>query len=301
MAARSTPWWMFWRLGRGEWSWGQSTAVALAVFAAMALLARWIDGFAWQIQTTDSMALPASGVLMVAAVVWAATWIWGSYRYAEACVEAGEALTRHIVRFGATVVLALIACVGVSQVMYTQLFTWYAARYEGLTTATLREVAALPHLMSSAGSDGLRISGPIGLGTAHAAEQWLQANRGVKWVELNSQEGLAPEALNLGKVISHHQLDVIVRQSCVGACVWALLGGHRRVVVDDAHVACYKPYMPIFGNAIRATAADKKLMEWGAEQSVDSVMVERCLSQAKWNQLTLDASLLRNSGFSDLP
>jgi hypothetical protein len=83
--------------------------------------------------------------------------------------------------------------------------------------------------------------------------------------------------------------------------VWALLGAHRRVVVDDANVACYKPYMPIFGNAFRVTAADKKLMEWGAEQRVDSVMVGRCLSHAKWNPLTLDASLLRNSGFADLP
>ncbi len=301
MAARSPPWWMFWHLGRGEWSWGQSTAVALAMFAVMALLARWMDGFAWQIQTTDSMALPASGLLLVAAVMWAATWMWGSYRYAEACVEAGEAITHHVAGFGITVVLAVIGCVGVGQVMYTQLFTWYAARYEGLTAATLSEVSALPHILPSAGSDGLRISGPIGLGTAHAVEQWLEANRGVKWVELHSEDGLAPDALNLGKVIRRYQLDVIVRQSCLGACVWALLGGHRRVVVDDANVACYKPYMPISGDVFRATAADKKLMEWGAEQSVDSVMVERCLSHAKWNSLTLDASLLRNSGFADLP
>lgn len=298
MAESTTPWWIFWHLGRGEWLWGQSTGVALAVFAVMALVATWIDGFAWQIQTADSLALPASGLLLVGSVVWGATWIWGSYRYAEACVESGEAVSRHVAGFGATVVLAVSACLGVSQVMYTQLFTWYAARYEGLTTATLSEVAALPHLLPFTGNDGLRISGSIGLGTAHAVEQWLQANRGVKWVELNSQDGLAPEALNLGRVISHHQLDVIVRQSCVGACLWAMLGGHRRVVLVEAKVACYKPYMPIMGNTFSYTSADKKLLAWGAERSLDSVMIQRCLSHSKWNQLTLDSSLLRNGGLA---
>lgn len=68
MAESTTPWWIFWHLGRGEWLWGQSTGVALAVFAVMALVATWIDGFAWQIQTADSLALPASGLLLVGSV-----------------------------------------------------------------------------------------------------------------------------------------------------------------------------------------------------------------------------------------
>jgi hypothetical protein len=252
--------------------------VSLGGHAVLAMGAMLIEHSAWKIQTTDSWGLPAAGVLLVAAVLWSATWVWRSYLLAQAEVDLGQSLLKQMVSFVLTVAMAMVSCVAVGHLMYTQLFTWYAARYEGLTTAQISRVDAKT----------ARVSGPIGLGSAHAFEQWFMLNEGVRVVELNSSIGLAPEGINLGKLMQRHGLDAHVEHACVGACVWALVGGQRISMSDNALVACHKPYMPILGNAHNMTRADKAVMQWLKSQNFEHDSIERCLTTPQWLPHELD-------------
>lgn len=252
--------------------WFSLAGVRLGGLAVLAMVAMLIEHSAWKIQTTDSWALPTAGVLLVAVVLWSATWVWQSYLFAQAEVTLGRSLLNQIISFFLTVAMAMASCLLVGHLMYTQLFTWYAARYEGLTTAQISRVDART----------ARISGPIGLGSAHAFEEWLMLNMGVRVVELNSSIGLAPEGINLGKVMLQHGLDAHVEHACVGACVWALVGGQRISMSDHALVACHKPYMPILGNAHNMTRADKAVMQWLKSQNFEHDSIERCLTTPQW-------------------
>jgi protein-S-isoprenylcysteine O-methyltransferase Ste14 len=257
--------------------WWRLAGTSLGVFAVMALAATLIERSAWQIQSTASWTLPAAGVLLVAALLWSATWVWRSYLLAQSELDAGASLTKQIWAFGSSVLMSVVACAVVGHLMYTQLFTWYAARYEGLTAADIRWV----------NGHTVRISGPIGLGTAYAFEQWLLENPGVRLVEFNSSIGLAPEGIHLGKLMRKHGLDGHVERECVGACVWALLGGMRLSVNDQAVVACHKPYMPIWGAEDVKTRADKAVLLWFETVEFDLTLIERCLTVPSWHAYEL--------------
>ena len=263
--------------------WWRLAGTSLGVFAVMALAATLIERSAWQIQSTASWTLPAAGVLLVAALLWSATWLWRSYLLAQSELDAGASLTKQIWAFGSSVLMSVVACVVVGHLMYTQLFTWYAARYEGLTTVHI----------SGVDDHTVRLSGPLGLGSAQQFEQWLLQNPGLRRVMFNTAIGLAPEGVNLGKLIRQYGLDAHAERECVGACVWALLGGHRQDRGSQAIVACHKPYMPIWGGAKSMTRADRAVARWLESVSLEPVLIERCLTATPWTPYRLESAILQ--------
>ena len=254
----------------------------------MAVLAVLIDQSAWAEQTTDSWALPASGVLLVASVLGSASYIVMMYKAAQDCVEAGESVAKQVSIFAMAVVLAISGSVAIGHLMYTQLFSWYAARYEGLTAATVSLIEPAEGVYPP--YQGIRVTGPMGLGTAAAVRALAMQAPNVQWIELNSRDGLAPEGINLGRLLHDFKLTVMVPRECIGACIWALAGAPQLAMDEAAELACYRPYWPMVGGAQTLTRADLKVKRWLSERGLSTSSLMDCLGAPKWEALGLEPS-----------
>jgi hypothetical protein len=266
------------------------TFKALLTFSVMVVLALLIDQSAWAEQTSDSWALPASGVLLVASVLGSATYVFLMYKAAQDCVEAGESVAKQLSIFAMAVVLAISGSVTIGNLMYTQLFSWYAARYEGLTAATVSLVE--PAQAVSPPYQGIRVTGPMGLGTAAAVRALAMQSPNVQWIELNSHDGLAPEGINLGRLLHELKLTVMVPRECVGACIWALAGAPQLAIDETAELACYRPYWPMVGGGQTLTRADLKVKRWLSERGLSTSSLLDCLGAPKWEAIVLDSGTM---------
>lgn len=262
------------------------TCKALLVFSVMAVLAVLIDQSAWAEQTTDSWALPASGVLLVASVLGSATYVVMMYKAAQDRVEAGESVAKQVSIFAMAVVLAISGSVAIGHLMYTQLFSWYAARYEGLTAATVSLIEPAEGVYPP--YQGIRVTGPMGLGTAAAVRALAMQSPNVQWIELNSRDGLAPEGINLGRLLHDLKLTVMVPRECIGACIWALAGAPQLAMDEAAELACYRPYWPMVGGAQTLTRADLKVKRWLSERGLSTSSLMDCLGAPKWEAIDLE-------------
>lgn len=88
----------------------------------------------------------------------------------------------------------------------------------------------LPTITLHDGGARLRLAGAFELGAKRALRKALDANPGVRMVELHSPGGLAVEGLAIGRLIESRGLDTFAPRHCHSACLMAFAGGTGRYI-----------------------------------------------------------------------
>lgn len=185
-------------------------AAALA-FSAALLAGDLIDRFsrAWLL----AVWLGEAGFLAIVAVLLACAW-W------SATADWSSMEGRGFVR----ILVLGVAFIGLS-----------VAGFQALQAETVRRLTVAGDAMRGyvltyeAGSQTLRIRGPVGPGFAEAVKAQLDAHP-VRRVEITSPGGLLDPALRVGKALEARPgMTVVARELCASACLAVLMGGEQRL------------------------------------------------------------------------
>lgn len=122
--------------------------------------------------------------------------------------------------------------------------------------ASLKELAAIgtghdpmPKLWVSYLKDGTAIwlQGTIGEGSAAEVERAFDEHTQIETVILSSRGGRLVEAERIASLVNRRYLNTTVRGSCVSACTYILLAGHRRSASETAKIGFHQPSFPGVG------------------------------------------------------
>jgi ATP-dependent protease ClpP protease subunit len=122
--------------------------------------------------------------------------------------------------------------------------------------AILKELAAIgtghdpmPKLWVSYLKDGTAIwlQGTIGEGSAAEVERAFDEHTQIETVMLSSRGGRLAEAERIAALIKRRYLNTTVRGSCVSACTYILIAGHRRSASETSKIGFHQPSFPGVG------------------------------------------------------
>ncbi len=276
------------RIAPDRWGLRHTLAIGWAGGLLLAIAASGVAQITWAVGPWYPVWLRVAGALMVATGFWSASWVWIAFQNAERRVREGLSLPRGITGFAANCLSALLVPLVIGHGLHGVLYAWYAHHFTPMPPAEFR---LLPERLAD-GSDVLELYGPMGIGTTDGLQRWLAQHPSIRTVQLDSHEGLAPEAMGVARLIHQHQLDTAVVHRCEGVCIAALAAGARRLATPEASISCHKPYMPVVGGAHTLTATDRYLLRWMVAQGVDQALPLACLQRPAWDAYTPDTDEL---------
>lgn len=93
----------------------------------------------------------------------------------------------------------------------------------------------------ASGGREILVQGGLGFGVAQAVQALLDANPGVRRIQLNSGGGALSEAQALRQLIIARGLDTYTRTGCSSACFSAFIGGRQRILQRGAPMGVHLP------------------------------------------------------------
>lgn len=149
--------------------------------------------------------------------------------------------------------------------------------------------------MNICSSNSISIRGEIASGDAGKLNNILAAiekkygvencRNGLLMIIVNSNGGDANEALNIGKVIRNHSLEVVIpaNSNCLSSCVFLVAGGVRRMILGN--VGIHRPYFESLNSSvstadikIKRSEFSKKIRDYLDEMDVSQTLLEIMLS-----------------------
>lgn len=204
----------------------------------------------------------AEMVVLVIGVLW-----WG--------VGVQRAATRHLDRGGTALVALMAAVVGLGAFAWVGAYWWLSARHVAPDVWDTLTGQAQPARVQADGARGvIVVRGDLQFGSMQALRAVLDANTGVRMVELDSRGGRVLEGLAIGRLLRDRNLDTLVLGECSSACVTAFSGGNRRLIGPAARVGLHSAG-GAGSTAAGVARANATSDEFIARQGVDLRVLEK--------------------------
>lgn len=250
--------------------WRGELPLAAAVIASGALVWGAVQLVAFAARRVPITEYPeAASLLLVAEVallIVGAVW-WG--------MGVQRAAFRHVEFGGSLLVALLTGAVGVGAFFWAGAFWYQSARHVMPDVwATLAGTAPPAAVGIDAGAGVVRVQGDLEFGSMRAVRAVLDANPGVRVVQLESRGGRVAEGLALGALLRDRGVDTLVTGECSSACVTAFAGGARRLIGPQAKLGLHSAG----GKGVSAAAvasANRASDEFIAQRGVDWRLLEK--------------------------
>jgi hypothetical protein len=204
----------------------------------------------------------AEMVVLVLGVLW-----WG--------VGVQRAATRHLDRGGTALVALMAAVVGLGAFVWVAAYWWLAARHVAPDVwDTLTGQARPAEVIADRTRGIVVVRGELEFGSTRALRAVLDANAGLRLVELDSRGGRVLEGLAIGRLLRDRNLDTLVLAECSSACVTAFSGGNRRLVGPAARLGLHSAG-GVGSSAASVARANATSDEFIARQGVDLRVLEK--------------------------
>ncbi len=115
----------------------------------------------------------------------------------------------------------------------------------GAWLAGMFDAQAPAQITTNPDGSSLDINGPLGAGTAEAAEAVIKQNADIFIIRLSSREGSMEEARHLRDLFKARGLTTIVSTQCFNACVIAFSGGAERLITANAQLGAQPDGFPL--------------------------------------------------------